>query len=263
MSRFERAYCCSAVWRSSSSTIARELAPNSWAATCWKSASASGSVAQQLLSSNPEIAWTAMDIDPHMTQAAATRLHGFPNASVKTADATAMPFPDDSFDSVVSCLMLHHIIDWERAVAEVARVLRPGGTFVGYDLTRTPLASLFHRLDGSPHRLLVPDDFRDRVRTHGLTIKPAVPAARPCHALRRAQEHERKTDGTVEYSRKVHRGSHPRSHCPGRRAGCWRARRCGSTVRNWTSTRNWPSGLKNRFRLRRFRRRHRRGPGPL
>jgi SAM-dependent methyltransferase len=88
---------------------------------------------------------------------------------VKTADATAMPFPDDSFDSVVSCLMLHHIIDWEGAVAEVARVLRPGGIFVGYDLTRSPLASLFHRLDGSPHRLIVPDDFRTECARHGLT----------------------------------------------------------------------------------------------
>jgi ubiquinone/menaquinone biosynthesis C-methylase UbiE len=104
-----------------------------------------------------------------MAQAAATRLGGFRGASVETADATAMPFPDDSFDSVVSCLMLHHIIDWEGAVAEVARVLRPGGIFVGYDLTRTPLASLFHRLDGSPHRLLVPDDFRTECARHGLT----------------------------------------------------------------------------------------------
>jgi ubiquinone/menaquinone biosynthesis C-methylase UbiE len=51
-----------------------------------------------------------------MTWAAATRLREFPNASAETADATALPFPDDSFDSVVSCLMLHRIIDWERAV---------------------------------------------------------------------------------------------------------------------------------------------------
>ena len=102
-----------------------------------------------------------------MAQAAATRLRGFAGASVKTADATAMPFPDDSFDSVVSCLMLHHIIDWERAVAEVARVLRPGGIFVGYDLVRTPLASLFHRLDGSPHRLIVPETSAPSAREMG------------------------------------------------------------------------------------------------
>jgi len=105
-----------------------------------------------------------------MTEAAATRLHEFPNASARTADATALPFLDASFDSVVSCLMLHHIIDWEAAVAEVARVLRPGGTFVGYDLVRTPLAGLFHKLDGSPHRLVVPDDFAAECARNGLAV---------------------------------------------------------------------------------------------
>jgi ubiquinone/menaquinone biosynthesis C-methylase UbiE len=170
MSRTERAFCCGALWRTSSTTIARELRAQHLGGDVLEIGAGGGSVAQQLLSSDHELAWTAIDIDPHMTRAAATRLQAFPNASARTGDATALPFPDDSFDSVVSCLMLHHIIDWERAVAEVARVLRPGGTFVGYDLVRTPLASLFHRLDGSPHRLLVPDDLGSECVRNGLTI---------------------------------------------------------------------------------------------
>jgi ubiquinone/menaquinone biosynthesis C-methylase UbiE len=169
MSKFERVYCCSSVWRSSSGAIARELCAQRLGRDVLEIGVGSGSVARQLLADAPELAWTAIDVDPHMTRAAATRLRAFPGASVKTADATAMPFPDESFDSVVSCLMLHHIIDWERAVAETARVLRPGGIFVGYDLTRTPLASLFHRLDGSPHRLIAPDDFQTECSRHGLT----------------------------------------------------------------------------------------------
>jgi ubiquinone/menaquinone biosynthesis C-methylase UbiE len=170
MSRFERAFCCGAVWRSTSVAIARELRAQRLGRDVLEIGAGSGSVAQQLLWWNPELAWVAIDVDPHMTQAAATRLRGFPNASTKTADATAMPFPDDSFDSVVSCLMLHHIVDWERAVAEVARVLRPGGAFLGYDLVRTPLASVFHRLDGSPHRLIVPGEFRAECARNGLAI---------------------------------------------------------------------------------------------
>jgi ubiquinone/menaquinone biosynthesis C-methylase UbiE len=170
MSRFERAFCCGAVGRSGSPVIARELHAQRLGRDVLEIGSGAGSVAQHHLSKDPELAWVAMDIDPQMTRAAATRLRGFPNASAKTADATAMPFPDESFDSVVSCLMLHHIIDWERAVAEVTRVLRPGGAFVGYDLVRTPLASLFHRLDGSPHRLIVPRDFRLECEKNGLTI---------------------------------------------------------------------------------------------
>lgn len=170
MSRFERAYCCSSAWRSSSSTIARELNAQQLGHDVLEIGVGSGSVAQQVLSDAPELAWTAIDIDPQMTRAAAARLSEFCNASVKTADATAMPFPDQSFDSVVSCLMLHHIIDWEGAVAETARVLRPGGIFVGYDLVRTPLATLFHRLDGSPHRLIAPEEFRAECACNGLAI---------------------------------------------------------------------------------------------
>jgi ubiquinone/menaquinone biosynthesis C-methylase UbiE len=170
MSSFERAFCCGAVWRSSSGTIARELRAQQLGRDVLEIGAGSGSVAQQLLSSNPELAWTAIDLDPQMTAAAVTRLREFPNASAQTADATALPFPDASFDAVVSCLMLHHIIDWEAAVAEVARVLRPGGTFVGYDLVRTPLAGLFHRLDGSPHRLVVPEEFAAECARNGLTV---------------------------------------------------------------------------------------------
>jgi ubiquinone/menaquinone biosynthesis C-methylase UbiE len=170
MSRSERAFCCGVLWRSSSAAIARQLRARRLGNDVLEIGSGSGSVARQVLSKNTELAWTAIDIGPHMTWAAATRLREFPNASAETADATALPFPDDSFDSVVSCLMLHHIIDWERAVTEVARVLRPGGTFVGYDLVRTPLASLFHRLDGSPHRLIAPHNFQTECARNGLTI---------------------------------------------------------------------------------------------
>jgi ubiquinone/menaquinone biosynthesis C-methylase UbiE len=170
MSRSERAFCCGAVWRSGGAAIARELRAQRLGHDVLEIGAGSGSVAQQVLLKDRGFAWVAIDIDPRTTRAAAARLRGFPNTSVQTADATAMPFPDESFDSVVSCLMLHHIIDWERAVAEIARVLRPGGTVVGYDLVRTPLASAFHRLDGSPHRLIVPRDFRLECEKNGLAV---------------------------------------------------------------------------------------------
>lgn len=46
------------------------------------------------------------------------------------AGAASLPFPDASFDAVVVCLVFEHIADHEPAIAEIARVLAPGGRFL-------------------------------------------------------------------------------------------------------------------------------------
>jgi SAM-dependent methyltransferase len=46
------------------------------------------------------------------------------------ADISALPFPDGRFDAVIAMHMLYHVPDQRRAVAEAARVLRPGGRFI-------------------------------------------------------------------------------------------------------------------------------------
>jgi ubiquinone/menaquinone biosynthesis C-methylase UbiE len=48
-------------------------------------------------------------------------------ARVQRAPAEALPFADDSFDTVVSTLVLCTVADQALAVSEIARVLRPGG----------------------------------------------------------------------------------------------------------------------------------------
>jgi SAM-dependent methyltransferase len=57
------------------------------------------------------------------------------------AVAAALPFPDVSFDAVVACLVFEHIDSADAAVAEVGRVLRPGGRFLfflNHPLLQTP-----------------------------------------------------------------------------------------------------------------------------
>jgi ubiquinone/menaquinone biosynthesis C-methylase UbiE len=59
---------------------------------------------------------------------------------VVQGDATAMPFADASFGAVVCFTMLHHVPSAEqqdRLLAEVTRVLRPGGVFAGSDSVGT------------------------------------------------------------------------------------------------------------------------------
>ena len=52
-----------------------------------------------------------------------------------------LPFADASFDAVVACLVFEHIRDVDEAIAEVARVLQPGGRFcffLNHPLLQTP-----------------------------------------------------------------------------------------------------------------------------
>ncbi len=49
-------------------------------------------------------------------------------ADIKQGDALAMPFADEEFDRIVAAEVLEHIPDDRAAIAELVRVLRPGGT---------------------------------------------------------------------------------------------------------------------------------------
>ena len=52
------------------------------------------------------------------------------NLSFQQADATALPFADDSFDAVIISNALHIIPNPEQALAEIRRVLRPDGVLI-------------------------------------------------------------------------------------------------------------------------------------
>ena len=68
-------------------------------------------------------------VDPTAGQLGAARTRGG-GASYARATATALPFPDASFDAAVACLVFEHIEDADGALAEVGRVLADGGRFV-------------------------------------------------------------------------------------------------------------------------------------
>jgi ubiquinone/menaquinone biosynthesis C-methylase UbiE len=86
---------------------------------------------------------TGIDLSPDMIEAATRNLRPFGDrASARTADVTDLPFPDDSFDVVVSSFSLHHWDDPAAAVPELARVLRPGGRLYVYDFRSAPFDML-------------------------------------------------------------------------------------------------------------------------
>jgi SAM-dependent methyltransferase len=62
-------------------------------------------------------------------------------AVLARSEAARLPFPDGAFDTVVACLVFEHIEDVDAAIAEVGRVLAPGGRFLfflNHPLLQTP-----------------------------------------------------------------------------------------------------------------------------
>ncbi|MCZ7440605.1 class I SAM-dependent methyltransferase [Micromonospora sp. WMMC241] len=66
---------------------------------------------------------TLTDFSPAMCD----RLREVPGARVQRCDATHLPYADAAFDAVIANHMLYHLDDPDAALAEFARVLRPGG----------------------------------------------------------------------------------------------------------------------------------------
>ena len=77
------------------------------------------------------------DLDPTMVALAQKRLAKYGGrARVFVGDAAHIAASDASFDAVVDYGVIHHIPNWPQALREIARVLKPGGTFYFEDLFR-------------------------------------------------------------------------------------------------------------------------------
>ncbi|WP_432286410.1 class I SAM-dependent methyltransferase [Aminobacter sp. BA135] len=68
----------------------------------------------------------AIDFSPVFVAAAQAR-NTDPRVEISQADACALPFEDNSFDRTLALLVLHFVPEAHRAIAEMARVTRPGG----------------------------------------------------------------------------------------------------------------------------------------
>ena len=80
---------------------------------------------------------TGLDLDPAMierAQANATEADGIIRPSFVVGDASALPFPDASFDVAVSTFSVHHWAEPATGLAEIGRVLRPGGRALIWDV---------------------------------------------------------------------------------------------------------------------------------
>ena len=93
----------------------------------------------------PGVTLVATDFSPRFVELTAAR-----GVDARQADICYLPFEDDAFDVVFAGWMLYHVRDLERALNEVRRVLRPGGTFVAVTNGNDHLADLRREAGGKP-----------------------------------------------------------------------------------------------------------------
>lgn len=119
---------------------------------------------------HPSISSTGLDLTFEMVEIAHDRLGK--RIPLCCGDATKLPFADKTFDILVSTSVFHYIGDPRTALAEVMRVLRPGGIlvltdwcgdFFGYRL----LDRLFGLLDPAHFHIYSNDEIRTLLREAG------------------------------------------------------------------------------------------------
>jgi SAM-dependent methyltransferase len=169
MNRFHRWFCQTNIWKKA---LADEIIP--WALKdveigddVLEVGPGPGMTTDILCERLPRL--TSIEIDPSLADALKQRLQGT-NVKVVEGDATAMPFADGSFSGAVSFTMLHHVPSpalQDRLLAEVYRVLKPGGVFAGSDSRWSVGFRLIHLWDTMV--VVEPETFAARLSAAGFT----------------------------------------------------------------------------------------------
>lgn len=120
---------------------------------------------------------TAAELDPGLAGRLAARTGR--GVAVCRADATALPFAEGSFSGAACLTMLHHVPSarlQDRILAEVHRVLRPGGWFAGSDSRISLRFRLVHLFDTMV--VVDPDGFGARLAAAGFEDVQVEPGER-------------------------------------------------------------------------------------
>lgn len=147
-------------------------------------------------------------VDPSLESLAAARAHAASQGlaiGYQCATGEALPFVDEGFDIVYCCDVLEHVTDWRQVIAETARVLKPGGTYLYDTINRTHRSRLLvikllqewrwtalmpPRLHDW-HMFIRPTELRQELEHHGLVpggltgLKPRVNPLRLAGTLHR------------------------------------------------------------------------------
>ena len=92
----------------------------------------------------PDVRLTGLDMSPEMLAIAKARAESLRRVvAIEEGDAQDLPFAGSSFDTVVCTYALCSVLDDAAAIAEMKRVLKPGGRLILLDHVRSSIAPIF------------------------------------------------------------------------------------------------------------------------
>lgn len=144
-----------------------------------------------------DLGWSTVGLDYSPASVEAAQARGL---SLVRGDARRLPFPDETFDLVLSTDAWEHVDDHEAAAAEAHRVLNPGGTLfvavpAGMDLWSDHDVALGH------HRRYDREELVELVERHGFRVTEAFGwnvLLRPVARMRRGRQARRSGTGHSE-----------------------------------------------------------------
>ena len=127
-----------------------------------------------------------VDLSPRMVELAQAR-----GVDAREGDVQLLPFADGSFDTVVAAWMLYHVPDLDAGLAEIARVLVPGGALIAVTNSVDHIAELRELLAYPPGAFELSfnsENGEEHLRRHfsGISSGSTGWSRRPCATARRS-----------------------------------------------------------------------------
>lgn len=135
-----------------------------------------GELEHTILSERPQQHMVGIDISENMLGLARKKCSPYPNVTFVKAGAAALPFPDHSFDLVISANSLHYFDQPGASLAEMRRVLLPSGSLVILDWCKSYLPCrcfdfFLKRIERGYHSCYTQDELHRLLSSAGFAVQ--------------------------------------------------------------------------------------------